>query len=255
MILYNASSSYYSMIARYALFEAELPFENRLMDIHLRKEQLSSWYLAINPKMTVPSLVNGKEILIDSQDILKYIATLKGPQWLDSDKEAGLQVQQIVYAHYNITIERLTFAKALISLPPLRLIVPHMLQKIIRKLEKELRASENKEALSAKIALNTQRLAFFTEGDLRDKLEFEKKSIQLFLDKLPSPHEFLVGNQLSSADIVTVVLLGRLQMIGEYELVQSAELIAWFNRMQARPAYKKADIWTHFQPWRILFKC
>ena len=57
MILYNAPSSYYSMIARYALFEAGLSFENRRMDIHLAKEQLSPWYRAINPKMTVPSLV------------------------------------------------------------------------------------------------------------------------------------------------------------------------------------------------------
>lgn len=255
MILYNASSSYYSMIARYALYEADLPFENRRMDIHVSKEQLSAWYMAINPKMTVPSLVNGKDILIDSQDILKYVATTQGSQWLDSEEDAGLQVQQIIYAHYNLTIERLTFGKALISIAPLRFIVSRTLTKIIKKLEEELATSTNKEALRAKIALNTQRLTFFNKGDLEDKLEFERKSIQLFLDKLPSPKEFLVGNKLSSADIVTVVLFGRLKMIHEYDLVQSPELIAWFKRMQARPAYKKADIWTYFQPWRILFKC
>ena len=244
------------MIARYALFEAGLPFENRRMDIHLAKEQLAPWYMAVNPKMTVPSLMKGKEILIDSKDILQYAASTQGQQWLDADQDASLQVQQILYAHYNISIERLTFAKALASIAPLRFIVPHMLEKIIKKLEKEIATTTlTKEAIKAKIVLNTQRLAFFTEGNLFDKLEFERKSIQLFLIKLPVPKEFLVGDKLSSADIVTVVLFGRLKMIYEYDLVQSPELIAWFKRMQTRPAYKKADIWTYFQPWRILFKC
>ncbi len=242
------------MIARYALCEAGLPFENRRMDIHLAKEQLAPWYMSINPKMTVPSLAKGKDIWTDSQDILKYLATTQGQQWMDADPEANLHVQQIVYAHYNITIERLTFGKALVTMFPLRFIVPHMLRKIIKKLEAEQQTSENKEAIAAKIALNTQRLAFFTEGDLREKLEFERKSVLLFLEKLPKPQEFLLGAKPSSADIVTVVLFGRLQMIGEYDLVQSPELIAWFERMKARPAYKKADIWTYFQPWRILFK-
>ncbi len=242
------------MIARYALFEAGLSFENRRMDIHLAKEQLSPWYRAINPKMTVPSLVKDNLILIDSQDILNYAARAQGALWLDADEEASLHVQQIVQAHYRISIERLTFAKALTSIAPLRFIVPHMLNKIIKKLEQELITSPNKDALNAKIALNRQRLNFFTQGNLFSKLELERKSIQLFLEKLPSPKKFLMGNKLSSADIVIVVLLGRLNMISEFDLIQSQELVEWFSEMQARPAYKKADIWTHFQPWRILFK-
>lgn len=254
MILYNAPSSYYSMIARYALLEAGLGFENRRMDIHLAKEQLSSWYRIINPKMTVPSLVDGKRIWTDSQDILKYVAAKMGEQWLDHDAELNIYVQQIVYTHYNLIIERLTFGKALISIPPLRFIVPHMLRKIIKKLERELKGNDNKAALEAKIALNTQRLNYFTEGDLREKLEFERKSVLNFLEKFPKPQQFLLGDKLSSADIVTVVLLGRLKMIGEYDLVKSPELITWFASMQQREAYKKADIWTYFQPWRILLR-
>ena len=69
MILYSAPSSYYSMIGRLALKEAQVPFENHQMDIHLRKEQLAPWYVALNPHMSVPTLVDGKTILIDSQDI------------------------------------------------------------------------------------------------------------------------------------------------------------------------------------------
>lgn len=254
MILYSASSSYYSMIARYALLEAKVPFEIRRMDIHLSKEQLQPWYMAINPAMTVPSMVVDKQVWTDSHDILNYASSKAGDSWLDGDTELAPHIQQIVLAHYSIAIERLTFGKALLSIPPLRFIVPRMLSKIIRNLEAERASTDNKTAVDAKIALNTERLNYFTKGVLADKLAFERTNVTSFLEKLPKPGTLLFGDKPSSADIVTVVLLGRLKMIGEYELVQSPELISWFERMQARPACKEADIWTHFQPWRILLK-
>jgi glutathione S-transferase len=65
----------------------------------------------------------------------------------------------------------------------------------------------------------------------------------------------LFGENTSSADVVTTVLLGRLKMIGEYGLVdQGSSLDRWFNRMQTTPAFKQADLWIRFQPWRIIFK-
>ena len=76
MILYSAPPSYYSMIGRLALNAAQISFENHHMDIHVRKEQLAPWYIALNPHMTVPTLVDGKTILIDSQDILRVLIPL-----------------------------------------------------------------------------------------------------------------------------------------------------------------------------------
>ena len=195
MILYNASSSYYSMIARYALLESGISFENRRMDIHLAKEQLTDWYRAINPHMTVPSMIEGTKIWTDSQDILNFAALNASQQWMDSDSELNLKIQQIIYAHYNITIERLTFGKALITIPPLRFIIPRMLGKIIKKLEKEEKNTTNNTDLAAKIALNQQRLDFFTAGNLQEKLALERNSVLNFLEKLPIPQHFLFGDK------------------------------------------------------------
>lgn len=254
MILYNASSSYYSMIGRYALLEAGLPFESRRMDIHLAKEQLSAWYMKINPAMTVPTLVDNERIFTDSQDILNYAATQAGERWMDGDAGCAIRIEQLVRDHYSIAIERLTFCKALSSIPPLRFLAFRMLRHAIDALEVQLPTSENQTALEAKINLNKQRLAYFNEGHLADKLQVERNNVQNFLEKLPTPETFLFGDKPSSADIITVVLFGRLKMIKEYQLVQSSDLMNWFNRMQVRDTYRKADIWTYFQPWRILFK-
>jgi glutathione S-transferase len=254
MILYNASSSYYSMIARYALLEASFSFENRRMDIHLAKEQLSAWYTKINPAMTVPTLVDNEQVWTDSQSILKYAATHAGEQWMDGDVGCALRIEQLIPEHYSITIERLTFGKALTSIPLLRFLVLRMLRNTIHTLEVQLPNSANSAAIEAKINLNKQRLAYFTEGNLADKLEIERDKVRNFLEKLPKPAPFLFGDRPSSVDVVTVVLFGRLKMIGEYQLVLSPDLINWFKRMQLRSTYRKADIWTYFQPWRILLK-
>lgn len=254
MILYNASSSYYSMISRYALLEAGLHFESRRMDIHLAKEQLSSWYMKMNPAMTVPTLVDNEQIWTDSQDILKYAATQAGDQWMDGDPTCATRIEQLVQAHYSIAIERLTFGKALNSIPPLRFFVPRLLRKAIHILEAQQSTTATQKAIEDKINLNKQRLAYFTEGNLAGKLQIERTTVRNFLETLPAPETFLFGDKPSSVDVVTVVLLGRLKMIGEYQLVQSPDLNNWFQRMQQRAPYRKADIWTYFQPWRILLK-
>ena len=255
MILYNASSSYYSMIGRYSLLEAGVPFEGRRMDIHIAKEQLSPWYLAINPAMTVPTLTDGEQSWLDSQTILKFAAMRAGDRWMDADPALSIPIEQIVQAHYDLPIERLTFGKALVRIPPLRFIVPRMLRSIIHKLEGDLAHSTSTSATEAKIALNRERLAYFTEGNLVDKLQIERDRIQQFIKGLPEPASLLFGDKPSSADILTAVLFGRLKMIGEYNLLpQTSPLIMWFERVQLRPAYREADIWTHFQPLRILLK-
>ena len=255
MILYNASSSYYSMIARLALLEAGAVFQSRRMDIHIAQEQLTPWYLAINPAMTVPAMTDDKNAWTDSRDILKYAADASKDQWLDADITQAPHIEHIVDMHYGISIEDLTFGKAMQHIFPLRFVFPRMLTKIIKTLEAGMRASKNPKAIEAKIDLDRRRLTYFTKGNQLEKLENMREIVKAYLKELPVPGLFLFGDKPSSADIVTIVLLARLKMIGEFNLVPlSSPLVNWFERMQARPAYKEADIWTHFQFWRILLK-
>ena len=130
-----------------------------------------------------------------------------------------------------------------------------MLQKIIKNLETEAAYSANSVAVQAKIELNKKRLAYFTEGNREDKLKIERDNVLAYLEMLPISNDQLVGKKLSSVDIVTAVLCGRLKMIGEYGLIQKkSALDSWFERFQMRPAFKQADIWLSFQPLRILLK-
>ena len=259
MILYSAPPSYYSMIGRLALNTAQISFENHYMDIHVRKDQLAPWYRALNPHMTVPTLVDGKIILIDSQDILHLAASLAGNQWLDVDINLASNIESVVKAHYAIPIERLTFCKAMMHLPILKYIFPRGLNSIIKGLEAQLSTAKDPAALQAKIDLNQSRIAYFTEGaSLQEKIAVERNRVSAYLNQLPTPDSFLFGNKPSSADIVTAVLFGRLKMIGEYALVtnnaRGTALDLWFSRMQQEAAFQQSDIWLRFQWWRILLK-
>ncbi len=70
--LFHAASSHYSMVARLALTEAQLPWTSRLLDIHLAKQQLSEAYRLLNPAMTVPTLSVEGLLLTDSAEILAF---------------------------------------------------------------------------------------------------------------------------------------------------------------------------------------
>jgi glutathione S-transferase len=255
MVLYQAASSYYSMIARLALHEAEVDFESHVVDIHFAKQQFTPWYRALNPNMTVPTLVDGKKILTDSHDILRYAATHAGLNWLDANDSSRAQIESTVNAFYAIDIENITFGKLMAKFPPLHVMFPKLLSKIIKKLNDQLSSCTDPDAVLAKIALNQQRLAYFTEGNLSEKIDIEREHIARFLHMLPKPasQSLLYGDQISSADVVCGVLLGRLAMIDELALLKPfPDLDAWFTRLQTRPAFAKADIWLKFHLLRVL---
>ena len=255
MQLYNASSSYYSMIARLALFEAGVQFDDHRLDIHFKKEQLAPWYQNLNPKMTVPTLIDGNNIYTDSRDILNFAQSHANNNWLDSDRSLEKTIKALQDEFYAIQIEKITFAKAMLSIPPLHYVFPRLLKKIIKQLELERASAPDKNAVAEKIKLNEARIAFFTQGSLRDKFEHELLSVTAFLTELPKPAPMILGERLSSIDILTATLLTRLTMIGEYGLLKDyAAIDAWFQNFKERPNFGKADMWLRFQPMRILLR-
>ena len=256
MRLYHASSSYFSMIARLALLEAGLPFETRRLDIHFAKEQLTPWYIAINPAMTVPSLADANAILTDSRDILRRARDSAGTNWMDSGPAARDLIEKIVADHYAIKIEYLTFGTAFLSKPLLRYAFLHFLKRIVARLERSLPSAKDPQAILRKVEINRERLSFFASVDLADRVGQERVKVAALLDRLPVPGNFLLGDRTSSADVVVGVLLARLKMIGLYSQFASPHtpLDAWYLRYRRRDIVQRADLWEKFQPLRVLMK-
>ena len=245
------------MIARLALLEARVPFDSRRLDIHLAKEQLAPWYVAINPAMTVPAMVEATQTIIDSRDILGFSSIHAGAVWMDADPRAASCIEQVVSDHYAIEIEKLTFGRAFLARPLLRHAFLHFLKRIVARLRESLPTAETPDAVRRKISVNEGRMAFFTSADLAQRVEAEGTKVAALLATLPRKSGvFLYGDRPSSADVVGAVLLARLKMIGLYDDMLDAHpgVDAWYMRYREREVVQQADLWERFQPLRILMK-
>jgi len=253
--LFHAAPSYYSMVARLALAEAGLSYRSHLIDIHLAKQQLSDAYRQLNPQMTVPTLRGDDLLLTDSQEILQWVAGRAGAAWMDAQPALQGPIGAVVAGHYAISIEDLTFGKWMLGNKLLARVFPGMLQRAMQSLDKRAAAAADGGArLRAKAELNRQRLAYFSEGCAPEKLAQRQQEVRDFVAALPpvSPGQGLFGPHCSRADVVVAVLFARLAMIDEFSLVTRADLLAWWDWVQLRPAFMQADIWTRLQRRRLL---
>ncbi len=249
--LHNALSSYYSMIARLALAVGGMEYTSRVMDIHRGREQLTPDYGAINPHLTVPALETGTETLADSREILTWVVRERPEVFI----HGGEAEKAFLDTHYAFSIEGLTFGRTMLRWPILKWVFPRLLAKMCASLRLQQKAHpELSEVFASKILQNEARIRFFREGSLRDKVEALRQSAENLIASVPVPKgAYLFGEKPSAADVVLAVFLARLQMIGAWALVSSRpDLIAWFERISATPAYQTADVWSVFSLRRVL---
>lgn len=253
--LFHAASSYYSMVARLALIEAQLPWTSRLLDIHLAKQQLGEAYRRLNPAMTVPTLRGGGLLLTDSAEILAFAAAQAGPLWADADPDLRDAIAAVVQAHFTISIETLTFSKLLTTTPQLKPLVAGVLSGLSRDLDRRASQTERDPAsLRAKAEQERQRLHTFTARPASETLAALRRQVRDFLQGLPlvAPQQWLFGPRISQADVVLAVLMARLSMADEAALVQREDLRQWWGRYQQRPSFKAAELWLGFRSRRFL---
>ncbi|MCP9774295.1 glutathione S-transferase family protein [Cyanobium sp. WAJ14-Wanaka] len=261
LVLLHAAPSYYSMVARLALVEAGVAFCSQLIDIHLAKQQLGDRYRQLNPAMTVPTLCAadwsspGARIWTDSRDILTFASQSAAATWLDFCPNLRDQIADVVAGHYAISIEDLTFGKAILSNPVLKRIVPKLLQSLVDGLERRAEgAADGGASLRAKAQQNRERLAYFSQGSQLDKLDLMRTQVGSYLASLPlvTGGPGLFGDRPSSADVVVAVLFARLEMIQELDLEARPDLQAWWLQFQQRKSFRQAEIWTRFRRRRFV---
>ena len=241
--LFHAAPSYYSMVARLALAEAQIPYSSRLLDIHLAKQQFSAAYRQLNPHMTVPTLRGPDLLLTDSSDILRYAAEHTNTSWADAEPQLQPDIQAAVDGHYAISIETLTFSKLLVGKSWLKPLLTNVLSGLVKKLEHQAACSAaDADVLLAKAEQNRQRLTTLMATPATQTLDTMREQVATYLHSLPAPEPsgWLFGERVGRADVVVGVLCGRLTMAGELGLLQRSDLQNWWQRFQQRPAFGAA---------------
>lgn len=249
-VLYHTPSSHFSGMARLALNEAGLGWQSRLMDIHRRNEQFGPWYAALNPEMTVPTLVTVDTVVPGSDAILAFAASHStGALAVPDTPEGRGRVAAMTDRAYSLPVELLTFSSLLAKRRLARFAVPRRLAKVADNLTA---MAEDAPDLQAGYRAKAARLAEFRAAltgsparEIRQRMTHEAQALLAGLAALQDPEgPFLAGAQVTRADIAWSVVCARLEMCDLRSLIDDRPTVAaWYDAFTERPAFQQAGVW------------
>ncbi|XP_070574706.1 ganglioside-induced differentiation-associated protein 1-like [Ptychodera flava] len=111
-ILYYSEKSLHCHRVRVALYEKGIRYKQRCMDV-AALENLSDWFVKINPDTKVPTLRHGDKILTDPDDIIRYLDDAfvgKSRLFPDASTEEGKMCEYFIRIAEKIDINTLALA-------------------------------------------------------------------------------------------------------------------------------------------------
>jgi glutathione S-transferase len=226
--LYNTSVSTCSQKVRLALAEKGLAFVDRQVSLK-DNEQLSDWYLALNPNGVVPTLVHDGKPVIDSSVINEYLDEVF-PQTPLSPSDAHERARMRAWRQY------------IDEVPTHAIRIPSFNAFIVPQWGKDKRWTETRLAKSPLRKSQYRRLgpAGYPKEDVDDALEKLRQSVER-IDASLKDGAWLAGAQFTLADIGMIPNIVRLSDLRLEHLWRDFPRVAqWFERVQQRPSFDKA---------------
>lgn len=234
--LYHFWSSVCSVRCRMALEEKGLQWTSRYVDL-FKFDQLRPEYLAINPDGIVPTLVHDGQPIRESTIINEYIdAAFPGQSLVPKAPLQQARMREFIRKCEDgfDGIVKLTMVKYI--LPKLR----------NRWSEKELIDQAARRPLRYYQDVHSRGVrGEITQAELGDA----RAMIEQLLDQLEralDPGPWIVGDQLSLADIAIAPYVYRLSALGSDQFWshnRRPKIHAWYARLSARPSFQTAVSW------------
>lgn len=240
LTLYHYWSSVCSQKVRICLAEKKLAYTSRHIDL-FTFEHWEPFYRKINPKGVVPALDHDGKIIIESNVILEYLEDLfpevaLRPSGAYDKAQMRLWIfnsEEIAHANVNTASHNPRHAVRLKQKP----YTPEQLD----------RAAAN--------CPNPIIMARFLHRQAHGVSDAEENQAYTALDYLLGMMEetlaaspWLAGAAYSLADIAMAPFINRIEVLKRPEMVGAARrprLADWWQRVQARPAFKEAFAFTN----------
>jgi glutathione S-transferase len=224
--LYNAPQSTCSQKVRLALHEKGVAWTDRRVDL-ARMEQLSDWYLALNPNGVVPTLVHDGRPVVDSSVINEYLdEVFPEPALLPADPFRRAELR--------------AWRQYIDEVPTPAIRVPSFNRVILTgyrgMTDAEFEANAERRPLREKFYKRMGR-GGFGEADMEAAMDDLRKTV-LRLDAALQKSEWIVGDSYSIADLSllpTIVRLDDLGLAGMWADLPRVE--AWYRRAADRPSF------------------
>lgn len=247
LVLYAFPGSLCSQKVRLALAEKRVPYENRFVDIELRLENYEPWYLRLNPRGVVPTLVHEDHVVTDSARILRYIGeAFEGPSLIPEGTYEREGMEKWIEQQDVLHMRELSYAslKGMIGFVLRRVSMPLRMAKLRRLRDANPDLAERYEAKIEDVRQWRASIASRPEiTEIRSNLEQVLRRVEEQLGKT----RYLAGDTYSLADVAWTCVLARLTMLGLAAPLwgkgRSPQVEAYYERLRLRPSFAVADIW------------
>lgn len=233
--LYHAFRSNCSGRVRLLLEEKHLPWASHHLDLR-NKENISEEYFGINSKGLVPTLVHDGVVIVESNDILRYLESkFPLPGFLPSTP-AGTQA-----------LEKWLDLSGDIHLPGIKTF------QYVKVNSHELKKTEEEVARYRRLQKHEELLTFHGKHDIAGN-SFSKEDLDgavamlneafAAIERMLAGNDWMIENTYSLADISwapTITTLNR----GGFPFDSFPNLRAWYRRITERPAFESAITATH----------
>jgi len=227
--LYHSVNSVCAQKVRIVLAEKGLEYRDHLMT--LRGDQFAPEYMKLNPNAVVPTLIHDGRPVIESSVILYYLdEAFAAPPLMPPDlhQRAAVRVfNKLIdeYVHNSCTI--LTFATAF---------RPWFAGLSGEEIDARLAKSPSKKRTEYKRDVALHGLDSKFAGEALEHHQKLLKTMDAALERGP----WLAGEAFSVADAAVIPYILRLDLLRMSRLWQGRPRVAaWYERMRARPSYRK----------------
>ena len=234
LALYHNDMSLCAQKVRVCLAEKRLPWEDRHIVLRSGEHQ-KDWYVKLNRRAVVPTLIDGDKVIPESNVILEYLDEVFPDLPL---RPAGAYERAMmrlwVYnseemAHWNVNVcsHNLRHAK--------RMEARYSREELLRAADQ---CSNPMIALRLKRRLHVG-VSTEEESEAYAKLEFMLKQMEIKLADGP----WLAGQSFSLADVAMAPMINRIEVLARPEMIEAARrprVADWWQRIQARPGFQEA---------------
>jgi glutathione S-transferase len=247
VVLYGFPGSLCSQKVRLALAEKGVAYEDRFVDIELRLTNYEPWYLRLNPKGVVPTLVHGERVVTDSARILEYVdEAFEGPKLTPEDPGERECMAYWVGEQDRVRMRELSYAsmRGVLGLVLRRVTMPLRERKLRRLRDAQPSLAE---LYDAKIEdVRGWRAEIRDAGEIaqvRRELEGVLRQVEEQLGKT----RHLAAEAYSLADVAWTCVLARLKMAGLAPSLwgdgRLPRVEAYYGELRRRPSFTAARLW------------
>jgi glutathione S-transferase len=228
--LLHFQSSSCSQKVRVLLREKNLAYTSHSVNLAAQKH-VSPWYLGINPRGVVPTLVHDGVVHVESNDILEHLDTLPSeaePFFPQTETErAWVKENLALEDSLHMDLRNLTMG----------FVMP---RRFAKKSDKTLARWESEGRADPKRALEVKWWRDFARDGIPPETAQASvdahRTIFEVLDERLESSPWLIGERLSVLDIAWFITTRRLRLAG-YPLEQHPQLARWHARLAERPAF------------------